>query len=247
MYFKPENMLQLHSPEMLGLTYCSAQRLVIHSQISIESQNEELCLIVIKGSVSYISEDGTSGTAAMCDQMYVPLHSRIILQSHDAIVMRYGCPCSEKYNFAHISFTDVDKDERHKIYGKAEEGSLRDCWNFITKDFPSGRFLTGMCRGRKGGWTAWPPHEHGAEREEVYCYFDMKDNFGIQCVYTDFDHPNVYMVREGDFVSIPEGYHPNCGIPHGEICYAFVMVSTKEGDREFMDLRTQKIYGDKLE
>ena len=106
--------------------------------------------------------------------------------------------------------------------------------------------LTGFCNGDPGGWTAWPPHEHGAEREEVYCYIDMGDAFGLQCVYDDFDNPDVYLVREGDFVSIPGGFHPNCGCPHGALRYAFVMVSTQEGVREYDDLRVQAIYGDKV-
>ena len=126
-------------------------------------------------------------------------------------------------------------------------GTLRDVWNFIDESFPSGRFLTGICCGRDGGWTAWPPHEHGAEREEIYVYFNMGDSFGVQCVYNDLQSAEAYVVTEGDLVSIPEGYHPNAGCPCGGLQYVYCMVSVKEGDRDFMNLRTQKIYGDKLE
>ena len=107
--------------------------------------------------------------------------------------------------------------------------------------------MTGICRGRDGGWTAWPPHEHGAEREEVYVYYNMGNSFGLQCVYNDLQQAEAHVVTEGHLVAIPEGYHPNCGCPCGGIHYVYCMVSTEEGKREFMDLRTQKIYGDKLE
>ena len=131
--------------------------------------------------------------------------------------------------------------------GKVENGTRRDVWNYIDEAFPSGRFLTGICFGSDGGWTAWPPHEHGKEREELYVYFGMGQGFGVQCVYDEFDTANAYVVQDGHLVSIPHGYHPNCGCPSGGLRYVYCMVSTTEGDREFMNLRTQKIFGDKLE
>ena len=113
---------------------------------------------------------------------------------------------------------------------------------------PSSRFLTGICHGADGGWTAWPPHEHGREREETYVYFGMGNGFAAQFVYDDMDQPIVAaLVRDGDVITIPHGYHPNVGCPCGGITYAYVMVSTTAEDRKFMDLRTQKIFGDKLE
>lgn len=246
-HFLPEEMTVLKKPEELGLVYCSAQRIEIKgSPVTVSAGDEELCFICIGGACEYASA-GLAGTVKCPDMLYVPLHGSVTLSGGEAVFMRYGAPCSKEYAFSHIRYEDVDKDDRHKVYGKKENCSERDVWNFITDKFPSGRFLTGVCFGRDGGWTAWPPHEHGKEREEVYVYFGMGDDFGIQCVYDDFEHPNAYIVRDGHFVTIPGGYHPNCGCPHGPLKYAFCMVSTTEGDRNFMDLRTQKIYGDKLE
>lgn len=180
--------------------------------------------------------------------MYVPRDSRIVLSEGPGVVIRFGAPCTEKYGFAHVPFDVVDRDpEKHKVYGKVETGSQRDVWNYITNDFPSGRFLTGICFGRKGGWTAWPPHEHGEKREEVYVYMGMGDGFAIQCVYDEMEDASAYVVQDGHLISIPHGYHPNCGCPYGEIRYVFCMVSVKEHDRDFMDLKTQKVFGDKLE
>jgi 5-deoxy-glucuronate isomerase len=39
--------------------------------------------------------------------------------------------------------------------------------------------MTSLCWGNPGGWTAWPPNEHAAKREEIYVYFDMGDAFEI--------------------------------------------------------------------
>lgn len=245
-HLKPEEMKGRLTPADLELTYCSAERIELSGKRELESGQEELCIVCIAGEASYCCQ-GESGKAVLSDMLYVPIDSQITLEGEDAVLIRFGAPCTKKYEFKHIPFAEVDKDSRHKVYGKTENGTLRDVWNYIDEDFGSGRFLTGICRGGDGGWTAWPPHEHGAEREEVYVYFNMGNSFAVQCVYDDLQQADAYAVTEGHLVSIQKGYHPNCGCPCGGIQYVYCMVSTTEGDREFMNLRTQKIYGDKLE
>lgn len=248
-HLKPAELLELQKPQDIGMVYTSVQRLEIGPDaMTVESGAEELCFICIRGSVDY-EVDGQAGHAAMLDMLYLPIQSSIRFTSEDnGVLMRYGAPCDRKTGFGHIRFDEVDKDDRHKVYGKVEDNSRRDVWNFIDEKFDSSRFLTGICRGCNGGWTAWPPHEHGKEREEVYVYFNMGDSFGAQFVYDDLDSdPHAYLVREGDVVPVPHGFHPSVGCPCGGIFYAYVMVSTEAGVRDFMTLRTQTIYGDKLE
>ena len=48
-------------------------------------------------------------------------------------------------------------------------------------------------------------------------------------------------------VAIPQGYHPNVGCPKSGIRYVYCMVSLEAEDRNFMDLRTQRIFGERLE
>lgn len=246
-HFLPGETLERLRPQDMGLVYGSAQRVEVGgAPVEIDAGEEELCLTLLEGQARY-SCGGQEGVAAWRDMLYVPLHGRITLEGGPATLVRFGAPCSKAYPFAHIRFEDVDRDARHKVYGKAENGTLRDVWNYIDESFPSGRFLTGICFGRDGGWTAWPPHEHGAEREEIYVYFGMGDGFGVQCVYDELGSANAYAVQDGHLVAIPGGYHPNCGCPKGGIRYVYCMVSTTEGDREFMNLRTQRIFGDRLE
>lgn len=246
-HFRPSEALTKLEPKDLGLQYTSAQRLEIKGTLSIESLQEELCLIVIKGSLTY-SHKEKEGSATLCDILYLPIEDSLTITATDAVVMRFGAPCSRKTTFAHIVFSEADKDERHKQYGKVENGTFRDVWNLIDESFDSGRFLVGVCYGKLGGWTAWPPHEHGEKREETYCYFNMDDGFAIQCVYDDLNQKDsVALVQEGDIISIASGFHPNVGCPKTGIRYVYCMVSTTEDDRNFMDLHTQKIYGDKLE
>ncbi|WRS26180.1 5-deoxy-glucuronate isomerase [Oscillospiraceae bacterium MB08-C2-2] len=247
-HFKPEELLQRLEPKAMQLTYTSAQRIELKdTEVIVESGNEEVCLVCISGQADY-TYHAQSGEAVLRDILYLPTDAQVVLKSKSAVFIRFGAPCTRKTTFAHIVFKEVDGDSRHKVYGKQENGTKRDVWNCIDEAFDSARFLVGFCKGCPGGWTAWPPHEHAEKREETYVYFDMANAFGAQFVYDELDNPHdVALIQEGHLVSIPSGYHPNCGCPAGAISYVYCMVSTTEDDRNFMDLTTQKIYGDKLE
>ncbi|MFT3962300.1 5-deoxy-glucuronate isomerase [Propionivibrio sp.] len=239
-------------PADLGLKYTSLQRFEIGQpggpdSVRIESTGEELCLVVVAGRLAYRHQD-RAGAAALGDVLYLPIDSRIELSGGPAAVVRFGAPCARMTRFVHVPFSEVDADERHKVYGTPASGTRRDVWNFIDEQFDSSRFLVGICHGAPGGWTAWPPHEHGDKREETYVYFDMGNGFGLQCVYEDMDGAKaVALVRDGDVVAIPQGYHPNVGCPKSGIRYVYCMVSLQAEDRNFMDLRTQRIFGERLE
>lgn len=247
-HFTAEQTLAGLAPADLGLQYTSVQRLEIgQGTTAVESGREEVCLVVIGGALAFRG-CGKSGSASLGDMLYLPIESQLELSGGPAVLIRYGAPCARQTKFAHIRFAEVDADERHKRYGTAESGTRRDVWNFIDEKFDSSRLLMGICYGAPGGWTAWPPHEHGDKREEVYVYFNMGDGFALQCVYEDMNDPDaVALVRDGDVIAIPTGYHPNVGCPKSGIRYVYCMVSVAAEDRNFMDLRTQAIYGDRLE
>lgn len=245
-HFYPEETLRRIEPGEMGLRYTSVQRHILQGEHSFYSEREECCLVVLEGTVRFRCGEN-SGEAVSSDMLYLPVGERLTLESTDAIVVQYGAPCTRRTAFAHIPFAEVDRDSRHKVYGKAEDGTRRDVWNFIDEAFDSSRFLVGICQGAPGGWTAWPPHIHGDKREEVYLYYQMGDGFGLQCVYQGMSEPDsVALVQDYHLVAIPDGYHPNVGCPKGGLRYVYCMVSVQAEDRSFMDLKTQAVYGDKL-
>jgi 5-deoxy-glucuronate isomerase len=100
----------------------------------------------------------------------------------------------------------------------------------------AGRILAGFTRSRPGNWTSWPPHEHTKLLEELYVYFDMPPpGFGIQLVYTQPEQPEfVNLVRDGDAVLMPAGYHPNVAAPGHSINFIWMMAAhTEVADRQF--------------
>ncbi|MCL3861801.1 5-deoxy-glucuronate isomerase [Actinotalea sp. K2] len=248
LHYTPRETLRRIEPADMGMVYTSAERLEIHSEVQVETGPEEVVLLCIEGSVDYTVGERT-GTAVLRDVLYLPPGSTATLHGQDAVVIRFGAPCDRTTSFAHIAFADADGDHRHKVYGAVENGTRRDVWNLIDESFDSQRFLVGLCKGADGGWTAWPPHEHGAKREETYVYFDMGDSFAAQFVYEEdaMDDPTtVALVRNGHLVSVPSGYHPSVGSPAGGIFYAYCMTSVTPEDRDFMDLTIQPLYGDRF-
>ena len=247
-HFTAGELITKKNPEDLGLEYTSVQRIEVSGEVTIDTKNEEACIAVMEGEVTYRC-DQNEGEAVFKDMMYVPGETRIELTSEKAVLMYFGAPSDIDSDFIHILFSDVDKNPHsHKVFGKSETSCKRDVWNFIDDKINSSRLLAGFCEGSVGGWTAWPPHEHARTREEVYVYFNMGKAFAIQCVYDDMEKPYaVALVKDGDLVSIPKGYHPNVGCPGGRISFFYCMVSKKAGDRNFMDLHIQEIFGDKFE
>lgn len=97
------------------------------------------------------------------------------------------------------------------------------------------RLMVGETLNRPGGWTSYPPHKHDATNppqempyEEVYFYlFKPQAGFAVQRVYDPPDREgaidNVLLVKEGDTVAIPRGYHPVSGAPGYQMYYLWVM------------------------
>ena len=127
-HFLPQETYAPLGPRELGLAYGSVQRLKEAGGIRLESGGRELCLVCIGGQTGYRC-GRKSGTAVMNDMLYVPVDTVIELDNAAGQMVCFGAPCTRQYEFAHIPFAQVDGDSRHKVYGKAENGTLRDVWN----------------------------------------------------------------------------------------------------------------------
>jgi len=247
-HFKPPELLKGLTPAKMGLEYTSCRRYEMSSEnepLTIESGGEEVCLIIIKGSVNF-EYNGYSGNAGFMDCLYVPWKSNITLMNpKDTVIMKFGAPSDRDTEFACIKHKEIAQDPLHSpIYGTREDNCRRIVYNYLDDNFNASRLMVGICQGEPGGWTAWPPHEHAAQREELYVYFNMGAAFSIQCVYENSNDPlYVGIVKDGDLVSIPRGYHPNVCCPAGRISYIYVMAAKKAGERNFMDLTIQKEFG----
>lgn len=215
--------------------------------IVFETAERETGLICLNGTASVVTQDG-SFTLNRYDALYIPRDSSVTVSSDDGCdLAELAAPVENEYPLQFVKFEDVRKDPAlHFIAGKPP--IERDLNILLGKNIEAGRIMAGVTFSSDGNWTSFPPHEHQDMLEEAYLYIDMPaPQWGIQMVYTDLNEPElVEIVREGDVVLMPQGYHPNVAAPGGSINFLWMMAANREGvDRQFGVVNVQPEYAAK--
>jgi 5-deoxy-glucuronate isomerase len=197
------------------------------------NNDHETGLICLKGSAK-VSTQGSSFQLNQYDAVYVPRDSQIEVEpAGDAgcDLAEVSAPVKKQYELKFVSYKEVRENSRlHLIAGKPP--AERDLNVLIGANVEAGRIMAGVTFSTPGNWTSWPPHEHSKLLEEAYLFIDMPSpSFGVQFVYTDPQQPElVQVVREGDCVLMPQGYHPNVAAPGGQINFLWMMAAIREGE-----------------
>jgi 5-deoxy-glucuronate isomerase len=200
--------------------------------IRFDSKDHETGLICLKGSATVKTASQTF-TLERLDSLYAPRDSSIEVAPgpNGCDLAEVAAPVSRAYPVQFVPFTSVQQDPGlHLNVGNAP--NQREVNILIGKNVDAGRILAGVTFSAPGNWTSWPPHEHAAMLEEAYLYIDMPaPSFGLQLVYTDSKEPELAtVVREGDVVLMPQGYHPNVAAPGGSINFLWMMAANRERD-----------------
>ena len=213
--------------------------------ISFSTGEHETSLICLKGNAT-VSVKGDTFELGLYDSLYIPRDSEaeVAPRSEGCDLAEISSPVANRYPLQLVRFADVQRDStlHFKAGGATAE---REVNILIGKNVEAGRLLAGVTFSKPGNWTSWPPHEHAAMLEEAYLYVDMPaPAWGIQLVYTDPSEPElVAVVREGDCVLMPRGYHPNVAAPGGAINFLWMMAANREGeDRQFGVVNVQPEY-----
>lgn len=212
-----------------------------------ETADHETGLICLNGKAT-VTTGGESFTLGRYDSIYVPRDSRIEVSTTDGCdLAEVSAPVEKQYPLQFVSFADVRNDPAlHFIAGQPP--IERDLNILLGKNVEAGRIMAGVTFSSDGNWTSFPPHEHQDMLEEAYLYIDMPaPQWGIQMVYTDLNEPEIVeVVREGDVVLMPQGYHPNVAAPGGSINFLWMMAANREGvDRQFGVVNVQPEYAAK--
>ena len=180
------------------------------------------------------------------DAIYVPRDSQIELRTEDQVdVAEFSAEVAHHYPLQFVSYQTVSKDPSLRFL-TGGPGNTRDLNILIGKNVQAGRLLVGFTLSEPGNWTSWPPHEHAKMLEELYVYFAMPEPaYGIQLVYNDREYPElVTVVRDGDAVLMPSGYHPNVSVPGHRIGFMWAMAAHREKeDRQFGVVNLQPGFG----
>jgi 5-deoxy-glucuronate isomerase len=213
--------------------------------LSFRTEDRETGLVCLKGSAA-AAADGASYQLDRYDALYVPRGSTIELRPGPG-----GCDLAEiaaavhsRYPVQFVDFDEVQKDAGLH-FAAGGPSNQRELNILIGKNVEAGRIMAGVTFSAPGNWTSWPPHEHATMLEEAYLYIDMPPPaFGIQLVYTNPREPELAtIVREGDVVLMPQGYHPNVAAPGSPINFLWMMAAHREReDRQFGVVNVQPEY-----
>jgi 5-deoxy-glucuronate isomerase len=197
------------------------------STTAFETGGRETALLCMRGA---------SYDIGLHDAIYIPRGSFVeVATTGEVDLVEVASEVSGDYPLQVIRYNDLAKDPKLK-FTAGGAATTRDLNIVIGDNVRAGRILAGFTRSQPGNWTSWPPHEHGAILEEVYVYFDMPPPaFGIQMVYTQPGEPELAaVVRDGDAVLMPAGYHPNVAAPGHSINFIWLMAAHREvEDRQF--------------
>lgn len=145
-----------------------------------------------------------------------------------------------------IAVCGARADERHepKLIDPADVAveirgagnAARQINHIVPPSFPAQRLLVVEVFTPNGNWSSYPPHKHDisnlpheADLEEIYYYrIDPGEGFGLQRLYTEDGRiDEAYVIRDGDLLLVPEGYH-TFAVAHGYTGYYLNVLAGNE-------------------
>jgi len=233
------------TPGNSSMKHLAYGRIILNSSHPTETfsnGDRETGLIVLSGHAT-VTTDGKDYSLGRYDSMYIPRDSSLkITTTASADIAEFSAEVAKRYPLQVVHFSQVSGDPGLN-FKTGGTGSSRQLHMLLAKNVQAGRLVAGFTISEPGNWTSWPPHEHAKMLEEMYVYFNMPaPAFGIQLVYNQTDYPElVTVVRDGDAVLMPSGYHPNVSVPGHPICFLWAMAAHREGeDRQFGVVNVQR-------
>jgi 5-deoxy-glucuronate isomerase len=213
-------------------------RILLNSSKSTESfsaGNRETGLICLSGQ-AVVAVDQKDIEIGQYDAIYIPRDSSVTITTKTRVdIAEFSADVASSYPLQVVRNAEIAKDPALQ-FRTGGPGCTRHLHMLLAKNIEAGRLIAGFTEADPGNWTSWPPHEHAAMLEEMYVYFNMPaPSYGIQLVYNNTEYPElVTVVRDGDAVLMPSGYHPNVSVPDHRICFLWAMAAHREvEDRQF--------------
>jgi 5-deoxy-glucuronate isomerase len=226
------------TPTNSPFLHLSYGRIVLNHSQSREAFStgaRETGLICLSGEAT-VTVDSNETSLGRLDSLYIPRDSQVqITTKSSADLAEFSSDVAGNYPLQHVRYSEVEKNPGLSFV-TGGVGCTRRVNLLLAKNIQAGRLIAGFTTSEPGNWTSWPPHEHAALLEEIYVFFDMPaPAFGIQMVYNNTEQPElVTVVRDGDAILMPSGFHPNVSVPGHRICFLWAMAAHREvEDRQF--------------
>jgi 5-deoxy-glucuronate isomerase len=125
-----------------------------------------------------------------------------------------------------------------RVTPRGRDSYAREVHDIFVTDPHARRLMVGETFNPPGHWSSYPPHKHDGrdgepKLEEVYYYrIDPPQGFGHQMLYAADGEAVTHIVRDGDAVLLPYGYHPVVAAPGYRLYYLWALA----GDQRRMAL-----------
>lgn len=226
------------TPESAGWTYVGFEvlKLAEGQTVSKETGDREVCLVLLSGIADVATANGKWNRIGkrmnVFEQIppysvYVPGNDRYEVTALTGLELAI-CSAPGRGGHAARLIAPEQVGVETRGYGNIE----RYIHNILPEQEPADSLLVVEVFTPNGHWSSYPPHKHDRDAlpeesflEETY-YFRVKPErgFAVQRVYTD-DRTldETLVVKDGEAVLVPRGYHPVSAPPGYDVYYLNVM------------------------
>lgn len=228
------------TPEGAGWAYTSliVQRLAPGATWTYATGEDEVALVPLGGACTVTVGDDTwsiGGRASVFDgpprSLYLPRDSELTVTAETALELAV---CGARADRRHEPVLIAPEEVAVEIRGAGN--AARQINHIVKPEFPADRLLVVEVFTPSGNWSSYPPHKHDvsdlpreAKLEEIYYYrINPDDGFAFQRLYTpDGRIDEAYIIRDGDLLLVPEGYHV-FAVAHGYTGYYLNILAGNE-------------------
>lgn len=173
-------------------------------------------------------KDVFSGKASA---VYLPPHTRYVIEADTEV---RAAMCKAPATAGGPPQVVRPRDVNVRKVGK--DNWYREVHDVGVENIEAKSLIFGETFNPPGNWSSAPPHKHDVDAppeegklEELY-YYHLKpgQGFGLQRVYTADGYNQVFVVEDGDVVTLPRGYHPVVAAPGYELYYFWVLGCFRE-------------------
>ncbi|OMF26713.1 5-deoxy-glucuronate isomerase [Paenibacillus sp. FSL H8-0548] len=226
------------SPESAGWQYVGFEvaKLEVGQKLERVTGDLEYCLVLLSGIADVATQE--ESFTKVGDRMsvfenkppyavYVPNGDRFEVTATTALELAI-CSAPGKGGFKARLIAPSAAAQETRGYGNLE----RQIYNILPESEPADSLLVVEVITPEGHWSSYPPHKHDRDAlpeesllEETYYYkIQPEQGFAVQRVYTDNRSlDETLIVKNGETVLVPEGYHPVSAPPGYEVYYLNVM------------------------
>jgi 5-deoxy-glucuronate isomerase len=196
------------------------RRLSATETFALTRADQELAIIPIEGSAIIEAGDHSyelSRRGVFTDVgslLYVPPQTPVRMTATTDFEFALGsAPARGGYPLRLVSAEEI------KVELRGGGNALRQVHHVLAPPLPAERLISYEVFLPGGSWAGWPPHRHdGVDGspylEEIYYFlFDRPDGFGFHRNYDDSGYDEVFVVRNGDCVVVPKGFHVTTSSP----------------------------------